>query len=95
MERVQAWVATGCAVQITASVLTGSWGDRAAESAQWLLKKKVVHFLATDAHDITRRPPNLSEARKVVAKNFGEEIADALVEGNPGAVIRNQPIHKW
>lgn len=95
MERVQAWVATGCAVQITASVLTGSWGDRAAESAQWLLKKKAVHFLATDAHDITRRPPNLSEARKVVAKNFGEEIADALVEGNPGAVIRNQPIHKW
>jgi protein-tyrosine phosphatase len=79
-------------VQITASVLTGSWGERAGESAQWLLKKKAVHFLATDAHDITRRPPNLSEARKAVAKNYGEEMAQALVEGNPGAVIRNEPL---
>jgi len=59
------------------------------------LEKKAVHFLATDAHDITRRPPILSEARKMVAKNFGEEMAEALVEGNPGAVIRNEPIRKW
>jgi protein-tyrosine phosphatase len=95
LERVLHWVETGCAVQITASVLTGSWGERAGESAQWLLKKKAVHFLATDAHDITRRPPILSEARKVVAKNFGEEMAEALVEGNPGAVIGNEPIRKW
>jgi protein-tyrosine phosphatase len=95
LERVLRWVETGCAVQITGSVLTGSWGDRAGESAQWLLKKKAVHFLATDAHDTTRRPPLLSEARKTLAKNFGQEMAEALTEGNPGAVIRNEPIRRW
>jgi protein-tyrosine phosphatase len=53
-----------------------------------------VHFLATDAHDLERRPPRLSEARKALARTYGEETANALVERNPGAVIRNEPLMK-
>ena len=94
LDRVVRWTGLGCAVQITGSVLTGSWGDRAAESAQWLLKKKAVHFLASDAHDLARRPPVLSEARKALAKSHGEETAHALVETNPGAVIRNDHLQR-
>jgi tyrosine-protein phosphatase YwqE len=51
-----------------------------------------VHFLATDAHDLARRPPLLSEARRALAKSHGEETAHVLVESNPGAVIRNEPL---
>jgi protein-tyrosine phosphatase len=91
-ERVLQWVDLGCAVQITASALTGSWGAKSKEMAHWFLKEKVVHFLATDAHDTARRPPVLSEARKMVAKQFGEELAAALVEENPRAVVNDQPL---
>lgn len=94
LDRVIKLVNVGCAVQVTAAALTGSWGDRVGESARWLLKKRAVHFLATDAHDVTRRPPVLSAAREVVAKEFSKEIAQALVEENPGAVIRNEPLAK-
>jgi len=94
LDHVIKLVNAGCAVQVTAAALTGSWGDRVAESARWLLKKRAVHFLATDAHDVTRRPPVLSAAREIVAKEFSKEIAQALVEGNPGAVIRNEPLAK-
>ncbi len=90
--RVLQLVERGCAVQVTASALTGSWGAKAREMAHWFLKEKAVHFLATDAHDTVRRPPVLSEARKIVAKQFGEEVADALVEGNPKAVVNDQPL---
>jgi protein-tyrosine phosphatase len=90
--RVLQLVERGCAVQVTASALTGSWGAKAREMAQSFLKEKAVHFLATDAHDTVRRPPVLSEARKIVAKQFGEEVAEALVEGNPKAVVNDQPL---
>jgi protein-tyrosine phosphatase len=90
-ERILQWVKLGCAVQITGSVLTGSWGTRAQQTAQWLFKKKAVHVLSSDGHDLVRRPPVLSEARKAVAKEFGEELAHALVEKNPGAVVNNEP----
>ena len=88
-ERVLQWVELGCAVQVTASAITGSWGAKAREMAHWFLKEKAVHFLATDAHDTVRRPPVLSEARKIVAKQFGEEWADTLVEENPRAVVND------
>ena len=91
-DRVLHWIKAGCTVQVTANSLTGAWGDRARQAAQSLLRKRAVHFLATDAHDTARRPPILSEAHKAVAKEYGEEWALALVEGNPGAVVRNEPL---
>jgi protein-tyrosine phosphatase len=94
-ERVLQWVELGCAVQITASAITGSWGAKPKDMAQWFLKQKAVHFLATDAHDTARRPPVLSEARKVVAKQFGDALAATLVEENPKSVVNDQLLACW
>jgi protein-tyrosine phosphatase len=91
-QRVVKWRELGCAVQVTASVFTGFWGPRPRQIADWLLKQKTVHFLSSDAHDTKRRVPILSEARRVIAKDFGEELAESLVESNPGAVVKDRPL---
>jgi protein-tyrosine phosphatase len=91
-QRVVKWRELGCAVQVTASVFTGFWGPRPRQIADWLLKQKAVHFLSSDAHDTKRRVPILSEARKVIAEDFGEELAQSLVESNPGAVVKDRPL---
>jgi protein-tyrosine phosphatase len=91
-QRVLKWRELGCAVQVTASVFTGFWGPRPRQIADWLLKEKTVHFLSTDAHDTTRRVPVLSAAKKVIAREFGEELAQSLVEDNPGAVVEGSPL---
>jgi protein-tyrosine phosphatase len=72
--------------------LTGFWGERAHRAAHWLLEHQVVHVLANDAHDTEKRVPILSRARDAAAEICGEEIAEALVEGNPAAIIANQPL---
>ncbi|MGO9125564.1 MAG: tyrosine-protein phosphatase [Terriglobales bacterium] len=86
-QRILEWVELGCVIQVTASALTGGWGETAWHTAQWLLKREAVHVLASDAHDAARRPPGLSLAREVVAESQGEEIARALVEDNPRAIV--------
>lgn len=91
-ERVLRWVNLGCTVQLTASAMTGFWGAKARDMAQWFLKEEAAHFLATDAHDTSRRPPVLSEARKIIAKQFGETMANTLVEENPRAVVNDRPL---
>jgi protein-tyrosine phosphatase len=91
-QRVLEWIELGCTVQVTASTFTGAWGARARQVADWLLKETAVHFLATDAHNTDRRPPVLSAARKIVAKQYGESIAHVLVEANPRAVVNDQPL---
>ncbi|MBV8051579.1 MAG: exopolysaccharide biosynthesis protein, partial [Acidobacteriaceae bacterium] len=91
-EKVLRWVELGCAVQVTASAVTGAWGEAVRRSAEWLLKRDAVHFLASDGHDMKRRPPVMSGAREVIAKLFSADLADALVSKNPKAVILGQPL---
>ena len=91
-QRVLEYAEQGCLIQVTASSLTGFWGERPEIVARWLLDRSAVHVLASDAHDSRRRVPILSEARDVAAEIVGAEYAEALVEGNPGAIIRGQPI---
>jgi protein-tyrosine phosphatase len=91
-QRVVEWAEQGCVVQITGSALTGFWGERAQRAAQWLLERQAVHVLATDAHDMEKRVPILSTARDAAAELCGEEVADALAEANPHAIIDNEPL---
>jgi protein-tyrosine phosphatase len=91
-EQIRAWVEAGCLVQVTASAMTGSWGETARQIAMWLLEVDAVHVIATDAHDDKRRRPVLSEARDTVSKHFGADVARALVEDNPMAIISGRPL---
>jgi protein-tyrosine phosphatase len=91
-QRVIEWVELGCAVQITANALTGFWGPRVARVATWLLEHEAVHVIASDAHDAKHRVPVLSQGRDAAAEICGAEIARALVETNPRAILSGQPL---
>ena len=82
----------GCLVQVTASSLTGRWGEAAAKSAVWLLQHEAVHVLASDAHDPVHRPPVLSAGREAAARICGQDVARALVDDNPRAIVNGEPI---
>ena len=89
--RLGEWMRGGVLVQVTGDSVTGKMGKTAEKLAHQLLAKRWVHFLATDAHNVSSRPPRLSEARRIVAKKYGEEYAQSLVEGNPCAVFEGKP----
>jgi protein-tyrosine phosphatase len=91
-QRVVEWAEQGCVIQLTGSALTGFWGERVRRVARWLLEHNAVHVLATDAHDTEKRIPVLSTARDAAAEICGEAVAEALVEGNPDAIIHSQPL---
>lgn len=92
-EQVAPWTDLGCLVQITANSLTGHWGRRAKDAAVWLLKKNLVHIVASDAHDLHHRPPVLSSARDFVAQILNQNSAMELVEINPRLVVTDEEIH--
>ncbi len=92
MERVLRWVEMRCVVQITASSITGFWGERAWRAAEWLLKHDAVHVIATDAHDTKNRVPQLSPAVEALDDICDPAVAHALVEGNPCAIIDGKPL---
>ena len=91
-ESVSAFVEQGCVVQVTASSFTRNWGSSARRAAEWLLKHDAVHVIATDAHDTDHRPPVLSAGRDAVAKIVGIDVARALVEDNPAAIVAGEAL---
>jgi protein-tyrosine phosphatase len=91
-KRLEEWLRGGLLLQVTGDSVRGSMGKPAEEMAHRLLAKRWVHVLATDAHNLTSRPPRLSEAREIVAKKYGREYAKLLTETNPAAVFDNRPM---
>lgn len=91
-EMVEQLVKSGSLVQINAQSLTGSVNSMEKKCAEWLLKNRLVHFIASDVHSITGRPPILSGAVAKAAEIIGEEEARALVCHNPGQIINGLDI---
>lgn len=82
----------GVKTQVTAGSLTGEFGAQARRAAETFLRRNLVHFIATDAHNMTKRPPRIREARAVLEGLVGSKVADALMVRNPRAVVENRPL---
>ncbi len=92
LAQLERWVAGGCLVQITAQSLLGKFGKAARDYSEELLRRGLVHFVASDAHDARHRPPRLDQAFELVARKFGPRRAERLFVLNPGAVIAGVPL---
>lgn len=79
----------GVWMQVTAGSLTGGFGSKAQYWAERMLDEGYVHILATDAHDVEMRPPNLSVGFERAAMRIGAEEAHHLVVIRPRGVIEN------
>ena len=85
-------IAHGARTQLTAGSLTGAFGTEARRAAEAWVQRGMIHFLATDAHNTTKRTPRVREAIAVLRDVAGDEVAEALTVKNPRAVIENRPL---
>jgi len=83
----------GALCQINSGSILGTYGSRVREAVFTFLRMNVVHFLSTDCHNTRNLVPNLSSAVQQIQEQFGDQVALALVEDNPLAVLedRNLP----
>lgn len=85
-------VAAGGLLQVTAMSLTGEFGPEAQKCTQRLVDEQLVHFIASDGHDLDFRPPELASAWQRVASHWGEPTAKLLMVDNPQAVLEDRKI---
>lgn len=90
--RLTNWLQSGLLVQVTAGSVLGHMGKTAQRMAHELLSKRWVHFLATDAHNTTTRPPKMRKAMEFVAAKYGAEYAHLLCVSNPLAAFTDKPL---
>jgi protein-tyrosine phosphatase len=91
-EDLRPWVQQGCLVQVTAASITGQFGRAAKQMSRWLFRENFVHLVATDAHDVTRRPPQWRQAFVKVSGWEGRARAKKIFFENPEAVVQGRPV---
>jgi protein-tyrosine phosphatase len=89
-EMLYQFVKNGALTQVTAGCLCGDFGKKIKAFTLQLVEFNLTHFIASDAHNTTKRRFRLQEAYKVVSSTFNsdflymfKENAELLVaEGN-------------
>ncbi len=86
-------VAMGCLTQVTAMSITGELGGAAQKCALRLLRCRLVHLIASDAHSADARPPVLSPAVAEAARILdSRKEAAAMVSERPLAILEGRPV---
>ncbi len=86
---IQRLARAGVWLQITSGSLLGKFGRSAKYWAERLLDEGFVHLLATDAHDMKRRSPDLKRGRDAAASRVGNIEANNLVLTRPRGILAN------
>jgi protein-tyrosine phosphatase len=92
LESLRGWVELGCYLQVTGQSILGEFGRRALQYSEKLMDEGLVHFVASDGHDLVRRPPVLDRAYEEIRRRWDEDTAEWLLRRNPGAAIGGKGI---
>lgn len=81
-------VSMGALSQVTAMSITGDFGAPVKRAAETMLKNRLAHIIASDAHGADNRPPVLSRAVEHAAEILGNyEEAMRMVTEVPAAIL--------
>jgi protein-tyrosine phosphatase len=86
---VESLVRGGVLTSVTAGSLAGRFGGQVRRFARHLLEQGLVHNVASDTHDATKRPPRLSA--DLEEAGFAN-LADWLTQAVPAAILAGEEI---
>jgi protein-tyrosine phosphatase len=87
VNKLTPFVTMGCMLQVTAGSVEGRFGEHARERAVDLLRRGWVSVLASDAHNLEHRPPELEPGRRAAAAIVGEPESWKLVRETPLSIL--------
>ncbi|MCA1990333.1 MAG: hypothetical protein LDL07_14510 [Desulfarculus sp.] len=82
----------GCLCQIRAASLTGDSGRQTRNNATNLLKRGLVHFVASEANSPVNRPPVLSLAREELLDLVGREATLRMLKTGPRDLLAGRSL---
>ena len=91
-ERFFPIIEMGALGQMDTGSITGQFGKRVQQAVRVMLEHGLIHFIASDCHNIRNRLPGMSEAVALTAEIVGDEYARAIADANPLAVVEGRPI---
>ena len=91
--RLATLIQKGVLAQVTAGSLAGVQGNTARRCAETLLKRGLVHCIASDAHGLRKRMPNVNAGLRLADKVLGKAGVYTMTESLPATIVNNEMCH--
>lgn len=88
-EDVRKMSTLGAVIQVNASSVCGKTMSKSHRFCMKLLHANLVDIVASDAHNLVNRPPNMKKAAEIVNDKFGCGYAKQIFCDNPKLIISN------
>jgi protein-tyrosine phosphatase len=88
-EMVQTLLRGGALASITAGSLTGRFGSTVQRFTKHLVEQRLVHNVASDAHDTVKRPPGIAQELREAGL---EQLTDWFTLEVPAALLAGEEI---
>jgi protein-tyrosine phosphatase len=88
------WLDQGCILQINKGSILGSFGHEVRKTAIRLLDQGMASLVASDAHGIRQRTPDLIEVHHFIGSCYSEDYANSLFIENPRRILENKDLIK-
>ena len=91
LSKIVPFVEMGCLLQVTAGSIAGNFGPFCRSAGNKLLESGWVWALASDAHNLSHRPPKLEAGRAAAEQVVGSAASWAMVRDNPASILESYP----
>lgn len=85
---IERWKGQGCFIQLSKDSIQGYWGLAAYKSAEYMIENGWADAVASDAHDVRYRTPEMHSIKKYLTNRFGKACADFLLIDNPQRILQ-------
>lgn len=89
VDYIEELVNMGVYIQVNAKSITGENGWQCKSCVKKLLKRELIHFVASDGHDTKKRPPSIQKAMAMIEKRYGKAYAARLGMSNPSNIVND------
>ena len=90
LSAVQDLISMGAKIQMNAGSVLGREGLRQARWSKKLLKEKMVHVIASDAHDPELRPPEIDRCAAYLERKVGKQYTEELLCTIPLQILNKE-----
>lgn len=78
----------GCVLQMNQGSLFGDFGGESRQAAMSMLDQGLIRVIATDAHDIRYRSPDLGRAIRYLTEHYSRRAVHLWFSENPSRILK-------
>ncbi|MFR8317344.1 MAG: tyrosine-protein phosphatase [Catenibacillus sp.] len=92
VDHIYEWHTMGTVIQVNKGSLLGDFGNDVFKTADWILRHRLASAVASDAHGLHMRTPDLDQLAQILEARYGVGCPRLLLWENPERILAGRSV---